>query len=105
MTTADSMIVEFLAASVPPGGTADWRVWKQRCKDLGPLAVPVFLRTLETGTEEQQITALLALREHGFEAWLDDSSTAIIYRVRRPGEQAYTVIEPRSQPRRPNLPL
>lgn len=94
------IVAQFLGKDVPPGGTAEWTRWKEDARTLGAGAVELLLRALREGTDVEQRTALVALREHGYESWMDDSAERITYRVRKPPEASWILITPIAQPER-----
>lgn len=47
--------------------------WKRRCAELGEGAIPVCIEVLQEGSEtmQEQLTAILCLKEHGYRAGAD----------------------------------
>jgi DNA-binding transcriptional MerR regulator len=68
--------------------------WRAAARKLGMEAVPVLLRTLQTGAEAQRYSALMALRELGFDASAEGFGEELSYRVRPPGGGREFAIQP-----------
>ena len=97
MTADEKAVWNFLREPIWAVGTPQFEAWMVRCRGLGSVAPQVFLEALASGTEQQQFSALYALRQHGYEAWEDGYGSATTYRVRPPSGD-WRVIKPLHPP-------
>ena len=87
-------ILMFLREPFPPGVGDLIPRWKERAASLGTEAIPVFLEMLKEGRWDEQYSSLLALREHGYEAWAENYGQDAFYRVRAPSSTVWDEIHP-----------
>lgn len=81
-------ILEFLSRPIWGSPSPEWDRWKKECRELGQLVPPVCVEVLKTGESELHEPAILALRQHGYEAWAKGYGSKIAYSVKPPGEGA-----------------
>lgn len=91
-------VLEFLSESVPPSGTPAWADWKATARTLGKNGPPAAFQLLQFGSEIEQSSALIALREMGFEAFAEGYGPLLTYKVRKLGEVDWETIVPSSPP-------
>lgn len=90
---------DFISVDIPPGGTPQFKQWQERVKALGDGAAAVLLEALETGRENQQCVAVVALRYFGYESYAEGYGSKTIYKIRRPGSAETQIIVPLHLPR------
>ncbi len=90
---------DFVSVDIPPGGTPMFKQWQVQVKALGDGAANVLLEALETGRENQQCVAVVALRYFGWESYAEGYGSKTVYKVRRPGATQEQTIIPLHLPR------
>ena len=90
---------DFISVGIPPGGTPRFKQWQEECRNLGQGAADVLMEALETGEENQQCVAVVALRYFGYESYAEGFGSKTVYKVRRPGATEVQTITPLHLPR------
>ena len=98
MTVAREKVDALLTVSVPPSRTREWREWHDNWRALGPGAASRLVEVLEHGTEDEQYSALVAIRLFGYEVWAVGYGPDLIYELTEPGTGKSTIIKPKIAP-------
>jgi hypothetical protein len=91
VTSREDAARQFLREPIWSVGTPQFEAWVQRCRALSKDAPQVFLNALSTGDEQEQYSALLALRQHGYESLEVGYGPETVYRVRPPNADWLTI--------------
>jgi hypothetical protein len=94
-------ILAFLKKEVP-GEAGKLNAWRKEAAKLGPLAAPICLHILRHGAQPRHYSALLALRELGFDAYQQGHGSASTYHLKAPGSRVEQVVNPSHK--MPDLP-
>ena len=87
-------ILLFLREPIVPSIKDLFEKWKERARGFGPEAPAVFIEMLRDGRFDEQYASLLALRQHGYEAWGHGYGKESYFSVRAPGSGETTLIHP-----------
>ena len=104
MTVPREKIDALLTVSVPPSRTREWDEWHHNWRALGPGAASRLIEVLEHGTEDEQYSAVIALRLFGYEVWADGYGPDYFYELTEPGAHEKRIIKPKITPE-PYTPL
>jgi hypothetical protein len=96
---ADSEIRDLIAEGHPPGHRLP--EWSERIRLLGDDVPSVCLDILENGDFTLRPAAIYGLRAFGYEVWSEGYWEDEHYRVRRPADEEWRVIKPKTNPQRP----
>ena len=72
--------------------------WIESCRGLGDRTAAVCIELMHSGTEVEQYSALICVRQHGYEAWGEDYGPKRHYRYRATGDTTWTIVEPIIKP-------
>src|ERR1035437_5905287 len=85
--------MDFLKKDVP-GESRKLALWRKQAGLLGPEAAEVCRRVLRASPPELHYSALLVLRELGYEAFAHNYGAKATYRIKSPGSRQAQVIRP-----------
>ncbi len=88
-----SRVGAFLKKDVPPSVLPISEEWRTEARSFGKKGLPYFLKALRDGDDVEQYSALIALRENGFEAWGHGYNADFEYHVTIDGEKQ--IIKPK----------
>jgi hypothetical protein len=87
-------IWDFISQGVPPGGTPQFKKWREDVRKLGPDAPKIFIQAMREGDEAEQYTAVWGLRYFGYESHGEGYGPELIYKHRAPGQTEWVTILP-----------
>jgi hypothetical protein len=82
------------AHPLPPGGTLEFDRWLGNAAEIPQAWLASLVTALSDSETARHYTALIALRQHGYQAWGEGYGQDMLYRVTRPDGSVTVIASP-----------